>query len=94
MKNNKNKIPKDQIIAKFEEFLKENNCYEEFLEGIKTRQKEIMPKEDYYDSAAEDYPHYLISCAFTWNFNNEHKFWREIDKKWQSRYKELISEEN
>ena len=33
---NKQQLTKAQIIAKFEEFLKENNCYDDFVEGLKT----------------------------------------------------------
>lgn len=93
---NKQQLTKAQIIAKFEEFLKENNCYEDFVKNY----NEDEYNKNLYDSLQEyfdDMSEYVyIEEAFIWDdgFKECYDFWGLINNKWQSRYKEIIGEEN
>ena len=95
MKKNNKQLTKAQIIAKFEEFLKENNCYEEFVENFDLNV--AMKSIDKFYSTYTESSNFddLVSGAFQWYQSEQgDEFWEELHKKWQSRYEELISEEN
>ena len=85
-------ILKPQIIAKFEEFLKENNCYEEFVKNTLTLNNGHWKTiEEYY--YCDDNDECLALGAFV-PLKKDEQHWYDIHKKWRSRYEELISEEN
>lgn len=89
---NKQQLTKAQIIAKFEEFLKENNCYEEFVKNTLTLNNGLFKTmEEYY--YCDDNDECLVLGAFILLASDE-QIWYDIHKKWQSRYKEIIGEEN
>jgi len=80
---------KNLIIEKFESFLKENDCYDEFFNKILETRVDYSTKYEYYESC-ESYMQDLISCAFAWP-DDKLDFWDELDQKWQIIYKDLIS---
>lgn len=86
--NNLEEKNKDWWIAKFEEFLKENECYEEFEQNI-INERYFISIKDACDSdwfGAEDF----VSICFIWE-GERYDFWSELDDKWRERHEQLIA---
>lgn len=68
-------------------FLKQNNCYEEYITAIN---KGFHPRANLGIAKISDKPFFL---AFDWNATTQHHYyWQEINKKWLS-IKKYIHEE-
>lgn len=88
--NNLEEKNKDWWIAKFEEFLKENECYEEFEQNI-INERMFISIKDACDSdyvCIEDF----VSICFSWK-GERYDFWSELDEKWIKRYEQLMEQE-
>lgn len=72
----------EEIKQEFFEFLKENNCYELFIENLK-KNGEDFEKWIYYNNYM-----YFIIYAFQWIFTKQgYLFWNKIHNKWLKKIK-------
>ena len=70
---------KEFWIEKFEQFLKDNNCYEEFEKNILELNYIKITKEVLYEDEAISF----LYKSFVWCASEqEHHFWSELNEKW------------
>lgn len=77
------KKDKQYWITKFEAFLKENNCYEEFEINTKKYYTDISFKDVIKNTFYTERIYDFVACAFCWD-NERFDFWDKLDDKWRA----------
>jgi hypothetical protein len=70
-------------IEKFEAFLRENNCYEEFIDNVLNLNYGAWKTiNEYYNELSLELVFILVSGGFPFCATKKRDFWSELDDKW------------
>lgn len=84
---------KDCWIAKFEEFLKENECYEEFEQNvINLNYGAWKTLKGFYSDFGLESVFLFVSSGFVFSDTSNRNFWSQLQSKWQERYEQLMAQ--